>query len=246
MAVISKSLPGRKKLNPDSSQPADRETLKSLPLFSELSIEQMRKIFAISKLINVKKNSYIFREGDNYRGFFILLKGSVKVFKISPGGKEAIIHLIKRFDSFADAPMFEGGVYPVNAQAISDSILILIPKNEFLKLLSSSPAVCIRMLAGFSKRMRALTRQIASLTTAEVPARFAEYLLDEIKKSGTENLPEPFVKLNIPKKNIASYIGTLSETLSRTIKKMQDENIIRISGKIIFILDYARLKKMLR
>jgi CRP-like cAMP-binding protein len=228
-----------------SAEKSGHETLRSLPLFSELSIEQMRRIFAISKAIKINKNNYVFREGDNYKGFYILLKGSVKIFRISAEGKEAVIHLLKRFDSFADVPMFEGGgVYPVNAQAIADSILILIPKTEFLNLLSSSPAVCLKMLAGFSKRMRGLTRQVAALTTTEVPERFAEYLIGEIKRSGTEKLPEPFIKLNVSKKDIASYIGTISATLSRTIRKMQTEKIIRVSGKTIFVLDLPGLKKM--
>jgi CRP/FNR family transcriptional regulator len=224
-----------------------RETLRSLPLFSELSIDEMRRIFSISKVVKIKKNCYVFHEGDNYRGFFILLKGSVKVFRISSEGSEAVIHLIKRFDSFADAPMFEGGgVYLVNAQTMADSILILIPKIGFLKLLSTSPSMCLKILAGFSKRMRGLTRQVAALTTKDVPARFAEFLVEEIRKSGTDKLPEPFIKLNVPKKIIASYIGTISSTLSRTINKMQTGNIIRVSGKTIFILDFSRLKKMVQ
>lgn len=229
-----------------NEQSISSETLCNLPLFSELTTQQAKRIISISKIINYKKNEIIFVEGDSYKGFYILLNGSVKIYKISFEGKESILHLIKPNESFGDVPLFEGGNYPVNAQVISDSGLLFVPHKEFIRLIKKNSTICFNMLVGFSKKMRRLTQKVEELSTKEVMNRFARYLLEEIKKSGTDKLPEPFLRITISKKNIASFIGTITDTLSRLLKKLQDEKIIRVSGKSIFILNLNKIKVLAR
>ena len=196
------------------------------------------------KLKKYKKGERIFNEGDLYVGFYILLKGTVKVSKISIKGKESIVHIVKSLNAFADVPMFEGDIYPVSAEAIEESLTLFIPKEKFITLLHDEPNITFKMLAGFEKRMRSLVNQIEDLSSKEVTNRLAKYILIEIKNSGTEKLPQPFVKLAIPKSAIASYLGTITETFSRTLKKLQDEGIIRVMGKKIFVNDLKRLKDL--
>jgi len=225
-------------------QTKTKETLRDIPLFSELSIEQLRKISSFSKLKSFKKSDRIFNENDVYLGFYILLKGSVKVFKISINGKESVVHIVKPLNAFADIPLFEGGNYPVNADAIEDSLTLFIPKEKFLKLIHAEPEVALKMLAGFAKRLRSLVVQLEDLSSLEVRNRLAKYILKEIKAAGTQELQEPFIRLTIPKTTIASYLGTITETLSRTFKKLQDEGVIRVSGKKIFVEDFKKLKEL--
>ena len=221
-----------------------KSTIRDIPLFSELSIEQLRKISSFSKIKSFKKHEIIFNEGDFYVGFYILLKGGVKVFKTSSKGKESIVHLVSPLTAFADIPLFEGGNYPVGAQTLEESLTLFIPKEKFLELIYREPGISLKMLAGFAKRLKSLINQLDDLSSKEVPNRLAKYLLKEIRISGTENLPEPFIKLSIPKAAVASYIGTITETLSRTFKKLQDEKIIRVSGKRIFVIDLKKLKEL--
>jgi len=220
------------------------EALRNFPTFSELTRNQLEQIISICKVHTYKKNETIFYDGDNYKGFYILLNGSIKIYKLSYDGKELILHLIKPSESFSDVPLFEGGGYPVNAQAIADSVLVFVPQKEFIQLIKNNSTLCLNMLVGFAKKMRLLTQKVEDLSTKGVSNRFTKFLLDEIKKSGTDKLPEPFIRLNISKKNIASYIGTIKDTLSRLLKKLQNEKIIRISGKSIFILDLSKLKEL--
>ncbi len=220
--------------------------LKNLPLFSELTHNQFNQIVSISKIIHYKKNEIIFREGDSYKGFYILLNGSIKIYKISYEGKESILHLIKPSESFGDVPLFEGGSYPVTSQTIVASSLVFFPAISFKKLIRNNPTICFNMLVGFAKKMRRLTQKVEDLSTKEVSNRLARFLLEEIKKSGTENQPEPHIKITISKKNISSFIGTIPDTLSRILKKLQDEKIIRVSGKSIFISDMDKIKNLAR
>ncbi|MBZ0200947.1 MAG: Crp/Fnr family transcriptional regulator [Ignavibacteriaceae bacterium] len=221
-----------------------RGTLHSLPLFSELSVEQLRKISAFSKLKRFYKSESIFFEDDPYLGFYILLKGVVKVFKVSSHGKESVVHIVKPLSVFADIPLFEGGNYPVAAEALEESLALLVPKEKFLELISIEPEISLKMLAGFAKRLKSLISQLEDISSKEVSNRLAKYLMKEIKNAGADKLPAPFIKLTIPKSTIASYLGTITETLSRSFRKLQDEGVIRVDGKKIFVNDIKRLKDL--
>ncbi len=229
-------------MNDDST--IKKQALKNIPLFSELTSRQLEQIAHISTIEKYPKNKLIFLEGDSYRGFYIVLKGSAKIYKTSTDGKEVILHLINPPFPFADVPLFEGGSYPANAQSLTDSSILFIPKNEFINLILKSPEISLKITAGFAKRLRLMSKQLEDITLKEVSNRLANYILGEIKRSGNDKLPEPFVKLAISKATIASLLGTITETLSRTFKKLQKENIIRVEGKKIFVTDLSRLKKL--
>ena len=232
-------------LKDNSTESIDsKETIRRLPLFSELSIQQLRQLTKISQLKSFDKNEFLFHEGDFYSGFFILLKGSVKVYKITSDGKESVVHIIKPLSAFADIPLFEGSNYPANAQSLEESLAIFISKEGFLNLIRENPEISLKMLAGFAKRLKSLVSQIEDISSKEVSNRLAKYLIKEIKNAGNDKLPEPFAKLTIPKSTIASYLGTITETLSRAFKKLQNEGVIRVSGKKIFVTDLKRLKKL--
>ena len=106
------------------------KTLREIPLFSELSIDQLRKISSFSKLKKFNKGDKIFSEGDFYLGFYILLKGAVKISNITSEGKESVVHIVKPLTTFADIPLFEGSNYPVNGQAIEESLGIVHSKRR--------------------------------------------------------------------------------------------------------------------
>lgn len=230
-------------MKPDDS--LKKETLRDVPLFSEMDISQLREISEISRVEQFKKNHHIFLENDTYRGFYIVLKGSIKVYRISSEGKEYILHLRKPPQPFADVPLFEeGGNYPANAQALEDSLLLFIPKEEFIELIRKNPSIALKMLAGFAKRMRKMTDKMEEISTKEVSNRLARFILEEIKKNDSIKLKEPFLRLTISKSTVATYLGTITETLSRTFKKFQDEHIIVVNGKKIFVKDLKKLKQL--
>ena len=230
-------------MKPDDS--LKKETLRDVPLFSEMDISQLREISEISRVEQFKKNHHIFLENDTYRGFYIVLKGSIKVYRISSEGKEYILHLRKPPQPFADVPLFEeGGNYPANAQALEDSLLLFIPKEEFIELIRKNPSIALKMLAGFAKRMRKMTDKMEEISTKEVSNRLARFILEEIKKNDSIKLKEPFLRLTISKSTVATYLGTITETLSRTFKKFQDEHIIVVNGKKIFVKELKKLKQL--
>ena len=99
------------------------------------------------------------------------------MYRVSSEGKEYILHLRKPPQPFADVPLFEeGGNYPANAQVLEDSLLLFIPKEEFIELIRKNPSIALKMLAGFAKRMRKMTDKMEEISTKEVSNRLSLYL----------------------------------------------------------------------
>jgi CRP/FNR family transcriptional regulator len=226
---------------------SENETIKDIHLFSELDIKDLRKISEFSLIKKYDKNELIFTEGDKYRGFYIVLKGKVKVFKLSPEGKESVINIIPPLELFAEVPLFEGyPTYPVNAQTLEESVLYFIPGKDFIDFTYNNPHISLKIISGFAKKLHALTRRIESLTLSDVPNRLAKYIIEEYDKSNKVVLSRSFILLTISKSTLAGYLGTISETLSRAFKKLQDENVIEVKGRKIFIIDFIRLRTLSR
>jgi CRP/FNR family transcriptional regulator, dissimilatory nitrate respiration regulator len=227
-----------------------KEKLKKFYLFSHLSDEELSKFAEIVKLKNYDKGDMIFFDTEPYMGFYIVNFGSVKIFKISKDGREHILHIINPGHSFAEVPLFENSErinetefrYPANAMALENGTqTIRIPAREFIALLESNPKICLKMLSGFAKRLRHLNRHIEEITLKDVTKRVAGFILMEYNNKPDKDLQ---IELNISKNDLASYLGTIIETLSRTFKKLQDAGVINVDGKVITINDVNELKKM--
>ena len=105
------------------------DLLKRCPLFAGLGEKDLRKIRAIASLRQVRKKEILFSEGEEARGFYVILSGKVKLYKISPEGKEQILHVVGAPDTFAEAALFLEGSYPAFAEVLSDSQLLFFPEK---------------------------------------------------------------------------------------------------------------------
>lgn len=222
---------------------SEKYSLSELPFFSEFTDEDSKKISGFSSIRKYKKHQIIFLEGDDYSGFYIALKGKIKVFKTTSEGLETIIHLVKPFEIFAEVPLFEQtDKYPVNAEALEESELYFIPKFEFMRFVEEHPHIYFKIISGFAKKLRELTMRLESITLHEVTSRLANYILIELETASAPKKTPLSIELPISKASLAIYLGTITETLSRTFKKLQNEGILEVEGKKIIILDLKRLK----
>jgi CRP-like cAMP-binding protein len=169
----------------------------------------------------------------------------VKVFKLSGEGKEQILHVLEAGQTFAEAVIFEGGVYPAHAEALADAELLFLPKRPFIELLERRPAVAIRMLASLSRWLKRMTDLAESLSLKDVETRLVFYLSEELKARGIPAKDGAALELPIGKGVLASRLGTVPETFSRALKKLQDDGLIDVRGKRIRIVSAAALFSIL-
>lgn len=221
------------------SSPA--ETLRKTPLFANLSPEDFARIARIASLKRHSKKESVFREGDRADGFFVVAAGTVKVFKLSEEGKEQVLHLVGPGQSFAEATIFEGGVYPAHAEALDDCELVYLPKRPFIELIEKDPRIALRMMASLSRWLKRMIDLVDSISLRDVETRLVRFVSEEMKSRGIPIRDGSVYELDVTKNVLASRLGTVPETFSRTLKKLQEEGKIRVKGKQIRILDAEAL-----
>jgi CRP/FNR family transcriptional regulator, dissimilatory nitrate respiration regulator len=214
-----------------------RKTLSAVPIFGGLPAGPMDRIVSISVVRDYARGEMIFWDGDPADGFYVLMAGQVKIFKVSPEGREKILHIFGPGEPFGEVPVFSGGSFPANAEALAESRLIFFPRKAFVDLIGRNPSIALSLLAVLSMRLRQFTVQIENLSLKEVPERLAGYLMFLAGEQGTEDA----VTLDISKGQLASLLGTIPETLSRIFAKMSGDGLIEVDGRTIRLLDPDRL-----
>lgn len=215
--------------------------IAGIHLFKDLPDAHLDELAVILADQVFKKGQLIFSEGDAATGFYVVIAGRVKIFKLSVEGKEQILHIFGPGAPIGEVAVFEGKRFPAHAESLEDSRLFFFPRNAFLRLINDNPSIALHMLAVLSRRLRHFAALIDDLSLKEVPARLAAYLLylSETQKRA-DNL-----SLDISKGQLSSLLGTIPVTLSRILTKMSDAGLIRSRGvRGIQILDRQGLRDL--
>lgn len=212
--------------------------LASVPLFKGLNREQYDELAMIATDQEFARGREIFAEGDPGDGFFLVVTGLVKIYKLSPDGKEQILHLFGPGEPFAEAAVFLGSSYPAHAMALEKSRVLFLPRRAFIELINRYPEVALNMLAALSLRLKKFAQLIEELSLKEVPGRLAAHLLYlSHQQQGRDQ-----VLLPVSKNQLAGLLGTIPETLSRILGKMAKAGMISTDGPRITILDRQALE----
>ena len=212
------------------------DAIRSINFFAGLSDAQASALAGIANTLSAQRGKEIFHEGEEAAGLFGIIDGKIKIAKLSPMGKEQILHILGPGELFAEVPVFAGRNYPANAVAMEDSRLLFIPRRAFRDMLAQDPDLAMGMLAILSTRLRDFARKIEALSLKEVPERLAAHLLLLRAEQGKDKL-----RLDLPKGQLASLLGTIPETLSRVLKKMTEAGYIAVDGNDISVADPAGL-----
>ena len=216
------------------------DVISNIPLFDGLPLDQMEALAQIVLRKHFHKGQIIFSEGDEADGFYVVVEGTVKIFKLSVEGKEHILHIFESGEPFGEVPVFAGEHFPAHAEAIAESRLLFFPRDAFVNLIKQIPSLALNMLATLSARLRQFTVKIEHLSLKEVPGRLAAYLLYLSDELGEQRS----VDLSISKQQLAGLLGTIPETLSRILAKMAKDGFIEMAGRHITIKDRPALEEL--
>ncbi|UCD16425.1 MAG: Crp/Fnr family transcriptional regulator [Candidatus Zixiibacteriota bacterium] len=210
--------------------------LKNCYFCHDLDPGELKALADIAVPKGLARGEMLFFEGDPATGFYALLGGRVRLYKASPDGKEYTLHQIRPGQLFAEVAIFKVGHFPANCIAQEESLIAFFPKERFLELLQASPQISLKIIASLSGFLRDFNRQLEELSLKEVPARIASFLLSEHEKS-----KKNVVSLDTSKSELANRLGTISETLSRNLRRLKENGVIEVDHKKITILDKERL-----
>ncbi len=229
---MSISKPSRLTNQPELNAPDLLEYLNRSHLFSELSDDQLDRVRRHSHVNDMLEGESLFFQGDDAVSFYLVVSGRIKLFRVSPDGKEKVVEIMEEGNTFAEALMFvDEPHYPVTATALVPSRVISINNRDFKAMLYESIDTCFLLLGKMSFRLRTLIREIDALSLETGTARTISYLLRQAPADSDS------FDLTVAKSVIASRLSVKPETFSRILKNLQDSKIVTIEGRRVTIHD---------
>lgn len=217
--------------------------LSVLPLFSDLSQLDRERLARNCQLRRLSRGDIVFRTGDECDAFHVVVVGQVKLFVSSSTGQEKIIELIGPGRSFAEAMLFLSIPYILSAQALSDTLLLRVSKQAVFGEIERDPRFSLHMLAGISRRLHGLVRDVEGYALHSGMQRLIGYLLRDAQEGGSSSNSSRTVTVSLPvsKATVASRLSLTPEYFSRVLHELEAENLIEIDKREIRILDVERL-----
>jgi CRP/FNR family transcriptional regulator len=209
------------------------ESLQHVMLFMGLDEKARREIARLAIERRFAAGQTVIREGEPADGFYVVIEGRVKVYKLSPDGRQQILHVFGPGQAFAEAAMFAGETFPAFAETLAESRLAFFPRDRFLKGLGENPALAAGMIGALAHLCRQLTTLVEQIALNDIAGRLARYLTDLARRRGVPLKNGAEVRLDLPKGELARYLGTAPETLSRALTRLAAAGLLEVDGKIV-------------
>lgn len=220
------------------------DLLKNFSIFSDLEDDALKNMIHMFQLKQFKKDSIIVIEEDEATAVFFILKGKVKISRLSEDGREVILSILGDYDFFGEMAVIDGFARSANAVSLNDSDVLIIHSRDFLDLLYKYPEVPIALLREMAVRLRKSDSQIKSLSLGDATGRVGNTLLRLADDIGIMQAGKVELQ-NVPlQQDLANMAGTSRETISRVLHYFSEEGLITRDGNTIFILDYNRFREL--
>ncbi len=216
----------------------DFDVIRSLTIFNRVPVEKLEVLLRGTSPRGYSKGHMLFQQGDMADGFFVVLSGWVKLFRQTPQGDEAVLHILSRGECFAEAAMFLGGRYPASALVAEDARLIRISTQPFRQWFQSEPEIALGMLASLSARLHHLINETEQLQTRSATERVADFILKRCPvREGSAVIALPY-----DKSLLAARLAMKPESLSRVLAKLRKLGV-RTENHRVIVTDVARLAR---
>lgn len=193
--------------------------LANCRFFGAVTGKSLEKLQTMALVRRFERGTMIFRQGEACPGVFIIGSGLVRVFKIAPSGREHVLHLVAPGGTFAEVAAIGGFDCPAFAEALEETTCVLLPSQPFARALREDHQLCLQLMASMAGWVKHLVAQVEDIALRDAAGRVARYLLSVADPQGLVQLPSL-------KKHLASHLNLTSETLSRTLRRLDDMGLI--------------------
>jgi CRP/FNR family transcriptional regulator len=199
-----------------------------------------KKIAALGTKRSYKKEAFLFLAEEDARGFYYVISGEVRIFRMDDSGREVDIVRLRPGEFFGEAIAIASGKFPAFARAAMDTEVLFFERPAVLRSIQADPAVAEFFLVLLANKCILLNERIETLNLRTVRQRLAQYLLAHCAAERSCD-----INLTIKKSELAKYLGTISETLSRTFRRMERDGLIEVRGRHIRVPDCTKLRQEL-
>jgi CRP/FNR family transcriptional regulator, anaerobic regulatory protein len=211
-----------------------RRCISIVPIFNHLEENQMDEVMGTVRHVSFKKGEIIYRQGETSESLYVVHSGKVRIYRLSESGKEQIVRILNPGDFTGELALFKEDVHESFAEAMVNTDICLINRDDLQEFLMKYPTISLKILTEFSNRLEESEKQTTRFATEKVETRIAMFLAECLEKDqeSTE------IELPMAKKDLASYLGTTPETLSRKLTELEAEGYIKQkTNKVIDIVD---------
>src|SRR5690349_8221615 len=210
----------------DASLDLKLKTLRQNQYFDNLSAEMLKEIAATMQLRGFERGEMLFWEDDPCAGLHVIEEGSVKLYRISPQGRQYIVRVLQEGDTCNEVPAFDGGTNPVNVETLERSKVWVIDDEALRALVKAHPDFALKVLSNFGKNLRGLVRMVSEMAFYQVTNRLAR-LINELPADGTPS--------HWTQEQLAAQLGTVREVVARSLKELERSGAIRVEDRRIQI-----------
>lgn len=211
------------------------DALTAIPYLATLSPRDRAGLAAGCRVRTVAKGQTVFEEGARAEGLYVILTGRLKLVRISPRGREQVLHAEGPGATLGEVPLFDGGGYVASAIAVEESRVLFVPRPALLDL-CRRPEVALGVIGVLARRVRTFAGLIEDLALRDVTARVAGFVVAESRRAGAVDLALPGTR-----EEIAARLGTVRELVSRSLARLRAAGVIEVSGRRVRVSDPRRL-----
>lgn len=219
----------------------DLDYLKKVPIFAELSEEELEMVAKMVKTRKYRKNMFIFTEGEPGEAVYFVKTGKVKISKMVEDGREHVIHIMQQGDIFGEVVLFNGGNYPATSEVIEDAEIGVLRNEDLENLMRQNVDIAIDMLKIMSRRLQSASSQIRDLALKDALSRTAGLLLKLSEAFGTETEEGVVINLSLSRQELANMVGLTRETVTRVLSDLKRTKVIQTDKNQITILNKRKL-----
>lgn len=219
------------------------KVLRKIPYFADITNQEMRALATRVSKRHLQRNERLFSEGDSCMGLFIVVTGAIRLFNLSPAGREQVLAVRGPGNSFGDPMVFDGGNYAASASALEDAEVLFISGEDFQNFCQEHPEVMLKVIAEIGSRLRKLIGIIQDLSFTTVRQRLIALVLRLTQTTGTLSREGFHVKLTETHEDLAAELGTVRELVSRNLSQLQAEGFLEVNGRTIIVKDMAGLRR---
>ncbi|GAA4866657.1 Crp/Fnr family transcriptional regulator [Paenibacillus vulneris] len=217
--------------------------LKEVPLFEDFSVSELMSISPLFTERKIKKNTVLFHEGDLGNEFFIIETGVVKIYRIDYT-KEVILSLLSEGDYFGEMSLIQQDMTrSATAETLANTTMYSLMRSDFIEFLEKSPKLCLKLLESTMERLRNANDQIANLTFLDVRTRTIKVIARLAEEHGIVRQGGVLINMKLTHQQLANLAGTVRESVTKVLQELQEDQIITIDKKMIYIRRMEALKE---
>ena len=219
-----------------------RDLLRRLPIFARVGEEALEAVARRTVVRTVPRGRQLFRRGEPCQGLYVVVEGSIRVYRGNQDGREQTLHVQGPGQSVAEVPLFDGGPYPASARADQDSRVLFLPLDDFQWLYRNDPEVAESVIRELGRRLRRMVQLVEKISLRDVPSRVAMTLIEYAERHPAAG--DAMIEFDLPRtqEELAAELATTRESIARALGRLRKAGAISQKGARVRVLDMRRLE----